>query len=80
MSDADPPAQKYDLVKIMKAQREFIEKVLGANDGTLEGVSQDGIIHKLGVELYELAQFEEGKSGPAKTYTAVQVAPKDADV
>ena len=59
--DSEPPMQKYDLVKIMKAQREFIEKVLGANDGTLDGITKDSIIHKLGVELYDLAQFEEGK-------------------
>lgn len=61
-ADEEPPKQKYDLVKIMKAQREFIEKVLGANDGTLEGISEDSVFHKLGVELYNLAQFEEGKN------------------
>jgi len=61
VSEEEAPVQKYDLVKIMKAQREFIETVLGANDGTLDGISQDSIIHKLGVELYHLAQYEEGK-------------------
>lgn len=59
--DGDVPAAPYDLVKISKAQREFIIKVIAANDGTLKGISKDSIIHKLGVELYELAQYEEGK-------------------
>jgi len=83
LNDAEPPSQKYDLVKIMKAQREFIEKVLGANDGTLEGVQKDGVIQQLGVELYNLAQYEEGKSivGPGAAYKQVQVVPaKDVNV
>lgn len=42
-----------------KAQREFIEKVLQANDGTLDGLPHDSIIRGVGRELYTLANFEE---------------------
>ena len=89
----NPGDCRYDLLRVDKAQREFILTVLAANDGSLEGLPPDSVIRRIGDELFVLANFEEGKlqaglsaksgrsgrgSGPAG-YAKVEPVPDQLD-
>ena len=74
--NGDVPVERYPLSKISKAQREFMEKLLAANDGTLKGLPRQGsVLRQLGAELYTLASYEEGLVQGTGKKTSVEVMP-----